>query len=570
MAIMRMKMERLGKDVKDLSGELGARLTLCERALANGGVVHTQAKIKVPEPKSFNGRRDAKVIHNFLWQVEQYFHASKLTDEQAKVSTTAMFLSDDVILWWRRRKGDEQEGESPIHTWEDFKRELRRQFFPEDVEYQARKELRALTQKGTIKEYVQSFTSLMLCISNMTDEDRLFSFLAGLRPWAEQELRRREVKTLVLALSTTEKLTEYERRNDLVNKVSKENNGKTNFKKKDKGEKKSWVKDTKARPEEKKRGDKQRKKVHCFICEGEHYARDYPKKRLFNATQTEMDNGGIEPRMGSLTLLNAVVRSKEEKAAPLSIRPSRELLFISLTLVGHTVKAMVDTSATHNFLLEEEARRLRIRGEKDGSKMKAINSAAREVQGIARNVPVVIGKWIGFLNFTIVDMDDFKVIFGMEFFKVCKAFIMPHVGVVEIMDEQSPCTISEVENKDVTNKDLMLSALQLKKGLKQGCSTYIASLCAMEQNEALPTPKEIQTILYEYGDIMPEQLPARLPPRRGVDHRIELEPRARKPVQTPYRMAPKELDELQRQLSELLDSGFIKPSKAPYGSPILF
>ncbi|XP_068636983.1 uncharacterized protein [Aristolochia californica] len=189
-AVMRMEMERLGKDVKDLFGELGARLTLCERALANGGVVHTQTKKNVSEPKSFNGRRDTKVIDNFLWQVEQYFHASKLTDEQAKVSTAAMFLSDDVILWWRRRMGDEQEGEDTVHTWEDFKRELWRQFFPEDVEYQAKKELRALTQKGTIKEYVQSFTSLMLCISNMTDEDHLFSFLAGLRPWAEQELRR--------------------------------------------------------------------------------------------------------------------------------------------------------------------------------------------------------------------------------------------------------------------------------------------------------------------------------------------------------------------------------------------
>ncbi|XP_068667704.1 uncharacterized protein [Aristolochia californica] len=547
MAVMRVEMERLGKDVKDLTGEL---------------------RIKVPEPKSFSGKRDAKVIDNFLWQVEQYFHASKLTDEQAKVSTTAMFLSDDAVLWWRRRMGDEQEGEDPVHTWEDFKRELQRQFFPEDVEYQARKELRALTQKGTIKEYVQSFTSLMLCISNMTDEDRLFSFLAGLRPWAEQELRRREVKTLVSALSTAEKLTEYERMNDSVNKVSKENNGKTNFKRKEKGEKKPWVKDTKARPEEKKRGDKQRKKVHCFICEGEHYARDCPKKRLLNAAQTESDNGGIEPRMGSLTLLNAAVRSREEKAAPLPVRPSRELLFISLTLAGHTIKAMVDTGATHNFLSEEEARRLRIRGEKDGSKMKAVNSAAREVQGIAKNVPVVIGKWVGFLNFTIVDMDDFKVILGMEFFTVCRAFVMPHVGVVGIMDEKSPCTVSEVE--DEKNKDLMLSALQLKKGLKQGCSTYIASLCAIEQDEATPTPKEIQTVLHEYRDVMPEQLPARLPPRRGVDHRIELEPGARKPAQAPYRMAPKELDELRRQLSELLDSGFIKPSKAPYGAPILF
>ena len=35
-------------------------------------------------------------------------------------------------------------------------------------------------------------------------------------------------------------------------------------------------------------------------------------------------------------------------------------------------------------------------------------------------------------------------------------------------------------------------------------------------------------------------------------------------------MAPPELEELRRQLKELLDVGFIQPSKAPYGAPVLF
>ncbi|XP_068655759.1 uncharacterized protein [Aristolochia californica] len=300
------------------------------------------------------------------------------------------------------------------------------------------------------------------------------------------------------------------------------------------------------------------------------YARDCLRKRFLNAVQTKVNNGGIEPRLGFLTLLHAVVRSKEEKAAPLLVRPLRELFFISLTLAGHTVRAVVDIGTIHNFLSEEDARRLNIRGEKDGSKMKAVNSAACEVHGIAKNVPVEIGKWVGFLNFTIVVMDDFNVILGMKFFTVCKAFVMPHVGVVGIVDEQSPCTISELDNKDVTKKDLMLSALQLKKGLTQGRYTYIVFICAIEQVEVMPTPKEIQAVLHEYRDFMPEQLPARLPPRKGVDHRIELEPGARKPEQAPYQMAPKEVDKLRRQLSEQLDAGFIRPSKTPYGAPILF
>ncbi|KAL9269125.1 Retrovirus-related Pol polyprotein from transposon 297-like protein [Drosera capensis] len=69
---------------------------------------------------------------------------------------------------------------------------------------------------------------------------------------------------------------------------------------------------------------------------------------------------------------------------------------------------------------------------------------------------------------------------------------------------------------------------------------------------------------------MPKELPKKLSPRREVDHKIELEPGTRPPARPPYRMAPTELEELRKQLRNLLDAGFIRPSKAPYGAPVLF
>jgi len=60
---------------------------------------------------------------------------------------------------------------------------------------------------------------------------------------------------------------------------------------------------------------------------------------------------------------------------------------------------------------------------------------------------------------------------------------------------------------------------------------------------------------------MPPELPKRLPPSREVDHEIELEHGAKPPAMGPYRMAPPELEELRRQLKELLDAGFLRPSK---------
>ncbi|GJY40813.1 putative reverse transcriptase domain-containing protein [Tanacetum coccineum] len=41
-------------------------------------------------------------------------------------------------------------------------------------------------------------------------------------------------------------------------------------------------------------------------------------------------------------------------------------------------------------------------------------------------------------------------------------------------------------------------------------------------------------------------------------------------VESPYRLAPSEMQELSEQLKELQDKGFIRPSHSPWGAPILF
>ena len=80
----------------------------------------------------------------------------------------------------------------------------------------------------------------------------------------------------------------------------------------------------------------------------------------------------------------------------------------------------------------------------------------------------------------------------------------------------------------------------------------------------------MQAVLKEFQDVFPEKLPPGLPPRRDVDHRIELEPGAKAPVNRMYKMSFTELDELKKQLAELVEAGYVEPSKSPFGAPVLF
>ncbi|KAI5336018.1 hypothetical protein L3X38_026152 [Prunus dulcis] len=69
---------------------------------------------------------------------------------------------------------------------------------------------------------------------------------------------------------------------------------------------------------------------------------------------------------------------------------------------------------------------------------------------------------------------------------------------------------------------------------------------------------------------MPKELTNTLPLRRKVDHAIELEPSAKPSVQESYWMTPLELEDLRKQLKQLLDVGYIQLSKAPYGALVIF
>ncbi|KAJ7963973.1 Retrotransposon protein, putative, Ty3-gypsy subclass [Quillaja saponaria] len=116
-----------------------------------------------------------------------------------------------------------------------------------------------------------------------------------------------------------------------------------------------------------------------------------------------------------------------------------------------------------------------------------------------------------------------------------------------------------------------LSALQFKKGVKRYEPTFVVvPLVTEHQGDGEPMPPTIQGVLKEYEGVMPDKLPQTLPHRRGIDHEIELVLGIKPPAKAPYWMAPPELAELRKQLNELLESGFIRPSKAPFGASVLF
>ncbi|KAL4031055.1 hypothetical protein IC575_009311 [Cucumis melo] len=177
-----------------------------------------------------------------------------------------------------------------------------------------------------------------------------------------------------------------------------------------------------------------------------------------------------------------------------------------------------------------------------------------------------LGGWSGLVDFVVVKMDDFDVVLGMEFLLEHQVIPMPLAKCL-VITGPTPRLCIDLRQPDGLK---MISAMQLKKGLSRDEPTFMAIPLKSSENSGETVPKEIMRVLEKYRDVMPDSLPKSLPPRRMIDHEIELVPGAKLPAKNAYRMAPPELAELRKQLDELLNAGFIRPAKAPYGAPVLF
>nr|CAN67852.1 hypothetical protein VITISV_020215 [Vitis vinifera] len=545
-ASVESRMEALTAHMETRDQEIRQELAIYKTAVsAQVMATHEAPRVEVPKPHTFSGKRDAKELDNFLWHMEHYFKAIALTNEATKVRTTTLYLTDNATLWWSRRFADIEKGTCTIDTWDAFRREIKRQLYPEDVAYLARKSLKSLKHTGSIREYVKDFSMLMLEIPNMAEEELLFNFMDNLQSWAEQELRRRGVQDLATAMAVAKSLVDYRRGDSSKPKPpSKGNQAKGGG---DKGSQGHTFKEGSSKGPSGKDGkgkDKQKEftpKTNCFLCDGPHWARDYPKRKALNVMIKEKEQEG-DAKVGSLQLLNSL------KGKPMPKTPqSKGLMYVEAFVNGKATKALVDTGATHNFVSEDEARRLELQASKEGGWLKAVNLAAKPSHGVVRGMTMHIGSW------------ERRV----------KAVPLPFLRSMAVLEEEKSCMVPTVTKG--TLKIPMLSATQVKKGLKRKEVTYLATLKEeKDDGSGEPMPKEIKGVLDEFKDMMPPELPKRLPPRREEDHKIELESGAKPPAMGPYRMAQPELEELRRQLKELLDAGFIEPSKAPYGVSVLF
>ena len=219
---LKIDLQSLMAEYQDAMQSMGAEISILKKVVAQSPSTMSgpPQKVPVPEPNGFRGARNAKELENFLWDMKQFFKVAHVPDSEI-VSITSMYLSGDAKLWWRTRMGDNAESGRPqIDTWETLKRELKEQFLPTNSSWLARESLKRLKHTSSVREYLKEFSSIMLDIKNMSDEDKLFNFISGLQGWAQTELRRQGVRDPSAAMAAADCLVDY-KMSSAINSIGK-------------------------------------------------------------------------------------------------------------------------------------------------------------------------------------------------------------------------------------------------------------------------------------------------------------------------------------------------------------
>src|SRR4030065_2543447 len=106
---------------------------------------------------------------------------------------------------------------------------------------------------------------------------------------------------------------------------------------------------------------------------------------------------------------------------------------------------------------------------------------------------------------------------------------------------------------------------QLKQLRHEGVQFF--SLIAFLSIENQAKIDKLQVVC-DFPEVFPDEIPD-VPPEREVEFSIELVPGTKNVSMAPYHMSASEFAELKKQLEDLLDKKFVRPSVSPWGAPVL-
>ena len=233
------------------------------------------------------------------------------------------------------------------------------------------------------------------------------------------------------------------------------------------------------------------------------------------------------------------------------------------------VVMLVDSGSTHSFISESLAAQWsQWSALPSPIQVRVANGSILLCTHELPKCPVWIDGYCFLLNLRVLPLNCYDIILGMDWLEQhspmtvdCKKksldflYLGSEIHLQGVQTDLSACTVISLQE-----------LVQLEK--------QDAIWCAMEVDISeqpatiKPLPPEIQALIQQFSGLFEE--PSGVPPNRSNSHTIPLIAGAQPFQLRPYRYNPAQKNEIEAQVSKLLQSGMIQESHSPFASPVLF
>ncbi|KAJ0494599.1 putative nucleotidyltransferase, Ribonuclease H [Helianthus annuus] len=312
-------------------------------------------------------------------------------------------------------------------------------------------------------------------------------------------------------------------------------------------------------PQNQQQQQPQRGNRGCFQCGAEgHFKRDCPQLNQ-NRNNNNQGNGGNNNN-GNEARGRAFVLGRGDAMNDPNVVMGKFLLD------DIYVTVLFDSGADTSYISVKASKLLKRTLTPLNTKhvVELANGKSLEATQIVRGCSIVLAGQAFSIDLIPIVLGSFDIVIGMDWLSQHQAEILCSEKIIRIpRSGQEPLEVQGDKSGAVVG---IISFLKAQKCLRKGHTAILALV-----SDASVKEKKLEDIrgLRDYPQVFPEDLPG-LPPPRQVEFQIELAPGAAPIARAPYRLAPSELEELSKQLQELLEKGFIRPSSSPWGAPVLF
>lgn len=122
----------------------------------------------------YDGEIDGKGLSEFLFKIEEFFSFEQ--SENLRIKFAASKFENGALLWWRTRKTKTPR----IQTWDALKNELTNTFRSPSYIRKLEDKLYNIRQNGTVSEFVEKFTEIVVQLPDLPETTVVNAFLRGL------------------------------------------------------------------------------------------------------------------------------------------------------------------------------------------------------------------------------------------------------------------------------------------------------------------------------------------------------------------------------------------------------